>query len=182
MLQEYDPGWGIDIGMLSLDGDRERRALLKEKYQEAQPQLSRDGRYMAYSSGEWGKLEIYVRPFPDVDKGQWQISTGGGNSPLWSPDGRELFYRSGDTVVSVPVETEPAFKSGQSKTLFRGGDYVSTSVYEGNQWDISPDGKRFLMLKKVASGDKPKAAEAPRKINIILNWFEELKQRVPVKY
>jgi eukaryotic-like serine/threonine-protein kinase len=158
-----------------------RGALLKEKHTEAQPQISRDGRYMAYIAGEWGKLEIYVCPFPEVDKGRWQISTGGGDSPLWSPNGRELFYRNGDAVVAVPVETEPAFKPGKSRTLFRGGDYVSTSVYDGNQWDISPDGARFLMLKKVASGDKPNAAEAPRKINIVLNWTEELKQRVPVK-
>ena len=77
-------------------------------------------RWMAYASNESGKYEVYVRPFPEVNKGKWQVSTSGGNSPLWSPDGRELFYRSGDAVMAVPVETEPTFKPGKPTVLFRG--------------------------------------------------------------
>ena len=83
----------LDIGMLSMEGDRKWKPLLQEKYHETQPQISPDGRWMAYVSDESGKSEVYVRPFPDVDKGKWQVSTSGGDSPLWSPDGRELFYR-----------------------------------------------------------------------------------------
>jgi hypothetical protein len=82
-------------------------------------------------------------------------------------------YRSGDSVIAVSVQTEPAFRLGTPKTLFR-GTYVT-----GVAWDISPDGKRFLMIKELASATT--ATEGPRKINIVLNWFEELKQRVPVK-
>jgi hypothetical protein len=116
-----------------------------------------------------------------VDKGKWQASTNGGDSPLWSPDGRELFYRSGDSIMSVEVETEPTFKPGKPKVLFK-GTYVSEGALSGTLWDISPDGKRFLMLKPPASaGAAPTAAVPQPKIHIVVNWFEELKQRVPVK-
>jgi hypothetical protein len=135
---------------------------------------------MVYTSLESEKFEIYVRPFPDVNKGgRWQVSTSGGDTPLWSPDGRVLFYLNDDAVIGVPVETEPVFKAGIPETLFR-GTYVRLSTNDGQPWDISPDGKRFLMMKDpqaVASG----GGGLPRQINIVQNWLEELKQRVPVK-
>jgi Tol biopolymer transport system component len=96
---------------------------------------------MAYTSDETGQNEIYVRPFPEVNEGKWQVSTGGGDSPLWSPDGRELFYRSGDTVMVVSVNAEPNFSLGTSKILFR-GRYVSLIDEFQNTWDINPNGKR----------------------------------------
>ena len=71
--------------------------------------VSPDGRWMAYTSDESRKNEVYVRPFPEVNNGRWQISKDGGDSPLWSPDGCELFYRSGDAVMAVSVKTEPGF-------------------------------------------------------------------------
>jgi hypothetical protein len=135
---------------------------------------------MAYMSGESGNPELYVRPFPEANKGKWQISTNGGAAPLWSPDGKMLFYRGGGSVMAVPVESEPTFKCGKPQVLFR-DTYVPYSLENPYTWDISPDGKRFLMLKAVQPAAKAPAAEAPRKINIVLNWLEELKQRVPVK-
>jgi len=173
-------GINYDIGMLSMKDKRERKPLLKEKYIEFQPEVSPDGKWMAYASDESGRLEIYVRPFPDVNRGRWQVSTSGGHTPLWSPDGRELFYLKDDSVMAVPVETGPAFKAGKPETLFR-GTYVQLSINDGQPWDISPDGKRFLMMKEVISAAKPAAAEVRQKINIVVNWTEELKQRVPVK-
>jgi serine/threonine protein kinase/Tol biopolymer transport system component len=158
------------IEVLSMEGHGEVRTLLKGKYNEWMPRVSPDGRYLAYASDELGKPEIFVRPFPDVSKGKWQVSIGGGDGPLWSPNGRELFYRHGEAVMAVAVEAEPAFKPGKAEVLFQ-GKYVD--------WDISPDGKRFLMTKGATQTDNP--GEALRKINIVLNWFEELKQRVPVK-
>jgi serine/threonine-protein kinase len=178
-MMEWRGGGKYDIGMLSMEGDHARKPLLQhEKYSELLPQISPDGRWLAYVSDESGQAEVYVRPFPEVNKGRWQISTSGGNSPLWSPNGRELFYLSSDSVMAVSVETGPTFSLGTPKTLFR-STYVSSSPSSGPPWDISPDGKRFLMMKEVVSTAKP-AAEAPLKINIVLNWFEELKQRVPV--
>jgi serine/threonine protein kinase/Tol biopolymer transport system component len=171
-------GVNFDIGALSIEGDHKRSPLLQEKYIELQPKISPDGRWMAYMSNESGKGEVYVRPFPDVNKSKCQVSTSGGNSPLWSKDGRELFYRNDDSVVAVAVQTEPMFKPGKPEVLFR-GTYVPLSLQDAHPWDISPDGKRFLMMKPPAS---PGSAEGGlRKINIVLNWFEELKQRVPVK-
>ena len=174
---------GLDVGMLSMEGKREMKELLQEKYWEAEPQISPNGRYMAYQSDESGKGEIYVRSFPDVNKGKWQVSSGGGNSPLWSPDGREVFYRSGDATMAVEVATEPTFKRGNPKILFR-GTYFSSNAQNIvlTPWDIHPNGKKFLMIKPAAStGTAPTAASPQPKITIVVNWFEELKQRVPVK-
>lgn len=139
---------------------------------------------MAYTSDESGKSEIYVRPFPEVEGGRWQVSTGGGDSPLWSRDGRELFYHSGEAIMAVSVKTEPAFSMETPQVLFR-ANYMFSSIDQLtinpglHSWDISPDGKRFLMIKP--PGVAPSADGGPRQINIVVNWFEELKQRVPVK-
>jgi serine/threonine-protein kinase len=166
----------FDIGMLSMEGDRTWKPLLQhEKYTEIWPQISPDGRWMAYASNESGHYEVYVRPFPEVNKGRWPVSTSGGNYPLWSPNGRELFYLSSDSVMAVAVRTEPTVRLGTSKALFR-LTYFNSS---GTPWDISPDGKRFLMMKE--AGTNTAARQEPQRINIVLNWFEELKRQVPMK-
>jgi hypothetical protein len=121
-----------------------------------------------------------VRPFPEVNKGKVQVSTSGGNSPLWSPDGRELLYLSEDnSVMAVAVEKKPTTRFGTSKMLFRNTN-LGIGMGSGTPWDIHPDGKRFLMIKPPAStGALPTAAGPRPKINVVVNWFEELKQRVP---
>lgn len=165
-----------------MEGDHPRRELLKgENYAVKEPRISPNGRWMAYASSESGKFEVWVCPFPEVKKG-WQVSAGGGNHPLWSWDGRELYYNNGNenATMAVSVETGQQFKWGTPTVLFRGtlGKVIgrtSISMLDFTYWDIDPTGKRlFLMLK-----DDP--AEAPRKINIVLNWLEELKQPAPVK-
>jgi serine/threonine-protein kinase len=177
-------GFVYDIGTVSIKGNHEWRPLLNQKYNECQPKISPEGNWMAYTSDESGRYEIYVRAFPDVNKGRWQVSTSGGATPLWSPDGRELFYRNDDAVMRVSIETEPTFKAGKPETLFR-GTYIrlptANATYDAQPWDIHPDGKRFLMLKPSPSTSAAPTAEAPRRINIVVNWFEELKQRVPSK-
>jgi serine/threonine-protein kinase len=164
-----------------MEGDHACKLLLKESYSENQPKISPDGRWIAYTSDESRKNEIYVRSFPDVNKGRWQVSTNGGDSPLWAPDGRELLYRNGDAVMAVSVKTEPSFNIVATPQILFRGTYVQQSSIEGTPWDISPDGKRFLMMKPPAPTGGAPAAEGPRKINIVVNWFEELKQRVPIK-
>ena len=94
------------------------KPLLQERFLEGSPMLSRDGRWIAYRSDETGSLEIYVRPFPNVDGGKWQITTNGGAAPLWAPSGRELFYQRGDSMMVVPIETEPTFTHGKPQVLF----------------------------------------------------------------
>ena len=130
-------------------------------------------------SDESGQFQIYVCPFPDVNEGNWQVSTDGGDWPLWAPDGRELFYRSGDKYMGVSIKTEPTFSVEIPKVLFQ-GTYVIPASSVFSNWDISPDGKRFLMIKPPAAAGSESTLAGLRKINIVLNWFEELKERVPV--
>jgi hypothetical protein len=160
--------------MLSTEGNHQRTALLQGDYLESQPQVSPDGRWIAYISDESHKNEVYVRPFPDVENGKrWQVSTNGGGSPLWSPKGNELFYRRGDDVMAVSIKTDTGFDViGTPRPLFH-GPYAA-------QWDISrPDGKRFLTMKPAGTRGEDTGAEGSEKINIVLNWIDELKQRVP---
>jgi hypothetical protein len=104
----------------------------------------------------------------------------GGYGPLWSPNGREIFYRNGESVMAVPVETAPVFKHGDPKEIFQGAYFSSqTGSAKSAMWDISPKDGRFLMMKETGSTASP--AAGPRKINIVVNWFEELKKLVPVK-
>jgi hypothetical protein len=155
--------------------------LEEEEYLEATPQISPDGRWMAYSVNESpGEMsEIYVRPFPDIDTGKWQVSQSGGDAPLWSPDGRELFYFGRDGIMAVPVETEPTFNAEKPRLLIK-GNYVLPSMIEFTPWDIHPIDSRFLMMKPVPSAEKSTQAPAPSKIIVVINWFEELNKRVPV--
>jgi serine/threonine protein kinase len=180
VVQEIGGMTSIDIATLSLDDDHTHKLLLQEDYIEAMPQVSPDGKWIAYVSNETGQDEIFVRPFPEVNKGKWQISTDGGSRPLWSPDGRELFYLIGrattEAAMRVAVQTEPTFKKGTPEVLFRGtylGYYPSDFP-----WDIHPDGNRFLMIKTTTATDT--AVDQQPKIIIVTNWDLELKQRVPV--
>lgn len=109
-----------DIGVLSMEGKRERKLMLHDRCLEFQPDISPDGRWLAYISDESDRCEIYVHPFPEVSGGRWQISTGGGHSPRWSPDGGLLFYRSGDAMMAVSVDTGTTFKPDAEQTLFEG--------------------------------------------------------------
>ena len=161
---------GFDIGALSMDGDRELKHLLQGEFIEAGADTSPDGRWMAYMSTESDGSEIYVRPFPDVEAGKWRISTDGGTDTEWSPDGRELFYRAGPAMMSVAVETDPTFSAGIPETLFEGPYFAAA----GPQWSVAADG-RFLMIK---DGSISEGTAAPR-FNVVLNWFEELKERLP---
>ena len=92
-----------------------------------------------------GRQEVYVRPFPNVEEGKWQISSGGEADPVWGPNGRELFYRSGEAMMVVNIETEPTFSPGNPEVLFTGRYFVS---YLGRQYNVSPNGQRFLMIRE----------------------------------
>jgi serine/threonine protein kinase len=173
---EVEPG---NIGMLSLEGDHALKLLLHEKYDEFDPHISHDGRWLAYVSDESGNNEVYVRSFPDVNKERKQISTNGGDSPLWSPDGRELFYRCGDSFMAVEIETEPSFSPGKPTVLFKGIYASYPTLLQYALWDIHPNGKKFLMVKLAPQSDDESASESSREINIVLNWLEELKERIP---
>ena len=181
VFDQDSPSGGRDIWTLTMQADDKPRPFIQTVFDEYGGAVSPDGRWMAYVSNESGKSEVYVRAFPEVNKGRWQVSINGGVSPLWSPDGRELFYlnEADGSVTSVAVETAPVFKPGTPKKLFSRTAYFGGRDTPGTPWDIHPDGKRFLMMR--LPGATPAAPAGPLKINIVLNWLEELKQRVPVK-
>jgi serine/threonine-protein kinase len=167
---EITPSTGYDIWVLRIS-DRKPQPFLRTPFNESVPQFSPDGRWLAYISDESGRFEVYVQPYPGPG-GKWQISTGGGTEPVWNPNGRELFYRSGAKMMAVDIATQPGFSAGKPRVLFE-GQYQPTPATFPN-YDVSPDGQRFLMLKASES-----AETAPTQINVVLNWFEELKRRVP---
>jgi Tol biopolymer transport system component len=155
-------------------GQRPTAPLVQTTFTDENGELSPDGHWLAYQSNESGQNQIYVRPFPNVDSGHWQISTSGGTGPLWARSGRELFYLDGtNAMTSVPVRTSPAFSPGNPTKLF-GGPYLKAL---GRTYDVSPDGQRFLMIKDNAVGDQ---AVTPA-IVVVLNWAEELKRLVPTR-
>jgi serine/threonine-protein kinase len=143
---------------------------------ERNPIVSPDGRWLAYEANPAGELEIFVRPFPNVGERQWQVSSGGGRQPLWSRNGRELFYIESDgSLVTVPVQTrEPTWNAGSPVRLLPGRPlYALGSGFAPRMYDVSPDG-RFLMVRQGRDGTEP-----PPQIVVVQNWQEELKRLVP---
>ena len=168
VVAEVDPVTGPDIATLRFRDGSPAKKLLQTDAAEGRPSMSPDGRWIAYESNESGMQEIYVRPFPDVESGQWLVSAGGGDNPLWGPDGHELFYRGPDGVMVVEIRSDDRFERGRPRQLF-------PDIYFRNaesNWDISPDGRRFLMIK---DDETPARGE----IRVVLNWAEELEQLVP---
>ena len=159
-----------DILSLRLDRRATPSVLVDTPFGEGAPTLSPDGRWMAYVSSESGRNEIYVRPFEGAGE-KVTISSEGGNEPIWSANGREIFYRSGDAMMSVSVSSGPTLNVGRPQRLFE-RPYDSSLALWAN-YDVTPDGQRFLMLKTIDE------QEAPAQINVVLNWFEELKRLAP---
>jgi eukaryotic-like serine/threonine-protein kinase len=171
---------GYDLWVLPMSGSsaapgqvRKGQLFLQTKFNEAAPQFSPDGHWLAYVSDESGRKEIYVQPYPGPG-GKWQISTEGGAEPLWNRNGRELFYRNGNKMMAMEITTKPSFSPGTPKMLFE-GQYQTLPTISTPNYDASPDGQRFLMLKPTGQEQA-----ATTQINVVLNWFEELKQKVPV--
>lgn len=129
--------------------------------------LSPNGKWVTYVSRESGRAEVYVESYASLAE-KVAVSTDGGHTPKWSRDGRELFYRQGDALMAVSVDTGTIFRSGKPRRLFA-GPYRGES--QEPAFDVSPDSRRFLMIK---SDD----AATLRQMNVVLNWFEELTHRV----
>jgi dipeptidyl aminopeptidase/acylaminoacyl peptidase len=167
-----------DLHALALGGDRRATPLIATMFNEANGDLSRDGRWLAYRSNESGRFEVYVRPFPGVDGGRWQVSTGGGIQPLWAPNGRELFYVDPDgRIVAVPIEAGSGFRAGNPQVIVEGPFATILPGVNGRMYDVSRDGQRFLMVKRDDNGEQ---AAPPPQIVVVQNWFQELKRLAPV--
>jgi serine/threonine-protein kinase len=167
---QYHPDSGWDILLLHMR-DRKVAPFLNSRFYEGCPEFSPDGRWIAYASDESGRREVYVQPFP-AREGKWQVSNEGGTEPLWSRNGRQLFYRRPDQVWAVDVQTGSGFAASRPRLLFeRPGYGVNQPIRE---WDISLDGQRFLMVKLDERKPQPVT-----ELVLVQNWFEELKRLVP---
>jgi dipeptidyl aminopeptidase/acylaminoacyl peptidase len=167
---------GLNLGLLSLEGDRAWKPLLATDAAEDALAISPDGQWIAYESDRTSQYEVYIERFPAMGNRQ-PISADGGRHPLWSPDQKELFYRRPTDGAMMVASLEPASARvvGTPRAVFEGRSYPLGSQGCGapRQYDLSPDGQRFLMIR-----GSDGAPAAPR-IAIVQNWFEELKRLVP---
>lgn len=135
-------------------------------------ETSPDGRWIAYQSDESGRPEIYVHPFPALDRGRWQASFSGGTYPAWSRSGRELFFINGTgELVSVPVSTGPSFVPRNAAVLFAAGHY---HVDAARNYDVTTDAKRFLFVKNLTSASRPSMV-------VVSNWAEEIHAKMETR-
>jgi Tol biopolymer transport system component len=148
--------------------DKKPAVFLSTPATEVLGNFSPDGHWLAYVSDESGKQEAYVQPFP-ASGGKWQISTARGREPVWSSDGKEIFYvtaqDSSNRLMAVDVKTSPGFEAGAPKVLFE----VRLKSMLGRRYDVSRDGKRFLL--NVAIGEVKS-----NPITLVQNWTAELKK------
>jgi tRNA A-37 threonylcarbamoyl transferase component Bud32 len=165
-----------DLMALTLDKNRKAEPVVQSQmYAERNGEISPDGRWLAYQSDESKQPEIYVRPYPDVNSGKWQVSTTGGTQPLWARNGQELFYVALDgSLMRAPIERGVAWRSGTPTRLFENTYAWTIAGLVGRSYDISLDGRRFLAIKSPSA-----QADAPTNLVVVQNWFEELKRRVP---
>jgi serine/threonine protein kinase/Tol biopolymer transport system component len=158
-----------DIYVLSLRGEPRPRPVVSTFAYEGGAQFSPDAHWMAYASDESGQMQVYVRPFPGPDR-RWQVSPRGGTQPSWSRNGKEIFYRVGNKMMVVDVSGSVDLTLSQPRQLFD-QRYVFQNISLAN-YDVSPDGQQFLMVKdETGSG----------RLNVVLNWTEELKRLVPTR-
>jgi len=161
----------VHIGMLAPASEPTRHVLMLIQTNAANnnPAVSPDGRWLAYQSDESGKTEVYVSPFPTVSDGRWQVSSAGGVMPVWSRNGRELFYLDDNRfLTSVDVEPGPAFVASQPRQLLK-TRYIGTGG--ARSYDVSPDGQRFLVMKEDG------ATAESGSIVVAVNWMATLKTR-----
>ncbi len=177
-INEWETDWSSDGKYVVGDGEPdiwymqpregaagyEKRVFLDSPFDVLAPELSPDGKFVAYESDESGQHEVYVQPFPRGG-GKRQVSTNGGRQPRWR--GEELFYLEGDTLVAVSVTTRPTFSRGSERRLF---DDRDAALGRGHHYEVSADGQRFVMVETLV---KP----PPPLIRVVQNWYEEFRGR-----
>jgi serine/threonine-protein kinase len=153
--------------------DSAPRPLIATPFRERSPALSPDGKWLAYASDEGGRFEVFVRPFPDIQSGRFQISTAGGEAPRWNRQGTELFYIDGvNDLQAVRVATRPSFGILEKRRLFSVNGYFFSAWAQA--YDVSPDGRRFLMLRVGSS-----SGAIPVSLVLVQNFIAELQRKVP---
>ena len=175
LFTERSSTTGSDVMALRMNAAHQVIPLVQTPSDERNGIVSPDGRWLAYDANDTGTFEIYVRPFPDVTRGHWLVSTNGGIQPLWSHSGQELFYLAPDgALMRVVVGSGPAWSAGPPTKLLE-GRYVVNVGNQGRNYDITADGRRFLMMK--ANG----TPEVAPQIIVVQHFDEELRRLVPMK-
>jgi serine/threonine-protein kinase len=173
---------GMDLFTLDLkDPAHKAEPLIAAEGMDFGAEVSPDGKWLAYHSNISGEFQVYVRPFPKVQEGRWQISTAGGTRPAWSRNGRELLYLDREgllTSVAIPAAPATALAAGPPVRILNRKYYAGASLLglDLRAYDISPDGQRFLMIKDPES---PLPVTQSANMVVVLNWAEELKARLP---
>ncbi len=168
---EFDPVAGGDIRVLRMDGSGTIRDFVTGPFDQRGPAFSPDGRWIAYTSYETGRDEVYVQAYPGPGA-KSQISVGGGSQPVWSRDGKELYYRGDRQLMVVGVRLSPGFSATEQRPLF--ADTYEIEHRDDRNYDVSLDGKRFLMVKT-------ERTPASTQLVVVLNWFQELQRHMPSK-
>ena len=192
LLFSQDPLGGFNaVNMLMLDKDRRFDTLVQSSNAVwRNGEVSPDGRWLAYEGSESGPFQIHVRPFPDVNRGHWQVSTAGGRKPSWARSGRELFYAAPTgALMSVRVDAGRIWKAGDPTKVFEGQYYAGPANEYARTYDVSPDGQRFLMVKPSPSdlANLPAALVATglrateEGLVVVQHWDEELKRLMGVR-
>ena len=177
IFTETAPKTGEDVMQLTLDGTRRVTPLVQSPFIERNGIVSPDGRWLAYETNDSGRLEVSVRPFPEVNSGHWQVSTTGGARPLWAPSGQELFYVAPTgALMRVGVERGPSWAATTPTLLVKEGYFTIPGGNGGRTYDLSSDGQRFLMIKEGGGTDQ---TAAPPQLVVVQHWVEELKRLVP---
>lgn len=171
----------VDILILNLDKQKVVTPLVQTPFVERNAELSPDGRWLAYEANDTNQFQIYVRPYPDYDRERIQLTTSGGTQAHWSRDSRELFYVDGSgAIVSVLVGPgTPWSASPGTRTALPANTYfMGPGTNAARNYDVTPDGKHFLMVKATGAGTPLSGSTS---IVVVRNWIEELKRLVPVR-
>ncbi len=168
---DVDPVTGWDLWIVSVKDGHQARSFIQTRFNEGNPAFAPDSQWIAYQSDESGRNEIYVQPFPGPGS-KLLVSTDGGTEPVWSGDGKELFYRNGDRLMAITITGEPVLRPSKPAVLFAKPSWVLPGT---RNYDVTRDGRRFLMVIE------SEQVAAATHINVVLNWFDELKRLVPAK-
>jgi len=165
-FDERRPESGLDIWILPMEGDRSPEPYLQTRFNEGAPAFSPDGRFIAYVSNESGENEVFIQAYPSSGR-KWRVSVDGGTAPQWNPQGQELFYRSGERVMVVDVDTKEEWSLGAPRVLFE-----TSAIFAS----ILPDGQGFVTIQRSET-----ASNFPDQLILVQNWTEELKRLVPIR-
>ncbi len=177
LINDLKAAQNPDVSLVPFEGKGPPVPILESAATERGADISPDGRFIAYESDESKTSEVFVRPFPNVNEGKWQVSIAGGSKPAWSPNGRELFYIDGaSNLMAVSVQMTPTLERGNPVKLFEARNIATLA--SARFYDVSRDGQRFVMIKELPPPPGQSTIPTGPTFVVVLNWPEELKAKL----